>query len=215
MSELIAKNVSKQIKGKMLLRDINLQLQSGQIYCFAGKNGSGKTMLLRTLCGLIKPTTGKIYLDGSELYKDIQRIGNVGVLIENAGLYPEFTGFENLRILSKVQKTAGRDDIRDAIRRVGLDPEDRRTFKKYSLGMKQRILIAQAIMEKPDFLFLDEPTNALDEQGTELIRSLIREEAKRGAMVLLASHEKEEMNHFADQMFFIEDGQIIKEEKSK
>jgi len=209
MSELIAKNMCKEIKGKTLLSDINLQLQSGKIYCFSGKNGSGKTMLLRTLCGLIKPSSGKIFLDGKELYKDIDRLGTIGVLIENAGLYPEFTGYENLSFFSKVQKLIGPEDIRNAIRRVGLEPDDRRTFKKYSLGMKQRILIAQAIMEKPDFLFLDEPTNALDEQGTELIRGLIREEAERGTMILLASHEKEEMNVLADEMFQMENGRIL------
>lgn len=209
MSELITENISKEIKGKTLLSNINLQLQSGKIYCFSGKNGSGKTMLLRTLCGLIKPSAGKIYLDGKELYKDIDHLGTVGVLIENAGLYPEFSGYKNLQFLAKLQKIAGPEDIRQAIRRVGLEPDDRQPFRKYSLGMKQRILLAQAIMEKPEFLFLDEPTNALDEQGIALIHNLIREEAARGAMVILASHDKEEQGLLADVVFQITDGQIV------
>ena len=188
--ELIAKNISKKIGKKEILKDINLQLKNGMVYGFVGRNGSGKTMLFRALSGLMTVTSGKILLDGKELHKDMRVLDNMGIVIENAGLYPELTGFENLKLLAKLNKKIDDRQIKSAISRVGLDPEDKRTFKKYSLGMKQRIMIAQAIMETPDILMLDEPTNALDEEGVALMRNIVKEEKERGAMILIASHNK-------------------------
>ncbi len=188
--ELIAKNISKKIGKKEILKDINLQLKNGMVYGFVGRNGSGKTMLFRALSGLMTVTSGKILLDGKELHKDMRVLDNMGIVIENAGLYPELTGFENLKLLAKLNKKIDDRQIKSAISRVGLDPEDKRTFKKYSLGMKQRIVIAQAIMETPDILMLDEPTNALDEEGVALMRNIVKEEKERGAMILIASHNK-------------------------
>ncbi len=206
--ELVVSRVNKKIKGKEILCDINLNLKSGNIYGFVGRNGSGKTMLFRALSGLMHIDSGSISLDGKQLHKDMTVLPNVGIIIENAGLYPEFTGFKNLQILAKLRKKASDNDIRDAIKRVGLDPDDKRTYKKYSLGMKQRIILAQAIMEKPDIIMLDEPTNALDESGVEEIRKMILEEKNRGALILLASHNKEDIETLADKVFHMENGHL-------
>ena len=137
-------------------------------------------------------------------------LDNMGIVIENAGLYPELTGFENLKLLAKLNKKIDDRQIKSAISRVGLDPEDKRTFKKYSLGMKQRIVIAQAIMETPDILMLDEPTNALDEEGVALMRNIVKEEKERGAMILIASHNKEDIEILTDKVFLMSDG-ILRE----
>lgn len=208
--ELIAKNISKKIGKKEILKDINLQLKNGMVYGFVGRNGSGKTMLFRALSGLMTVTSGKILLDGKELHKDMRVLDNMGIVIENAGLYPELTGFENLKLLAKLNKKIDDRQIKSAISRVGLDPEDKRTFKKYSLGMKQRIVIAQAIMETPDILMLDEPTNALDEEGVALMRNIVKEEKERGAMILIASHNKEDIEILTDKVFLMSDG-ILRE----
>lgn len=138
---------------------------------------------------------------------------NIGIVIENAGLYPELTGFNNLKMLSKLNKKIDDEQIRKTIVRVGLNPNDKRSFKKYSLGMKQRIVIAQAIMEKPDILMLDEPTNALDEEGIEQIRKIIKEERERGAIVLIASHNREDIEVLADKVFSISNGMLKESEE--
>ena len=160
---LIAKNISKRIRNKDILTDISIELSSGRIYGFVGRNGSGKTMLFRALSGLMKIDSGEIIYNDKILHKDFPVLPNLGIILENAGLYPDFTGFKNLQILSQINKKIDTKEISKAIERVGLDPKDKRPFRKYSLGMKQRIVIAQAIMEKPDIIMLDEPTNSLDE----------------------------------------------------
>ena len=136
----------------------------------------------------------------------------MGIILEKAGLYPEYTGFENLRMLGRFYHTTDKE-IAEAIQRVGLDPEDKRVYKKYSLGMKQRIHIAQAIMEKPDILLLDEPTNALDEDGVNIVRNIICREKERGAVILLASHNQEDIRLLADTVWHMEQGQLYSEEE--
>lgn len=212
MNTIITENLYKKIKQDVVLNNINLTLESGNIYGFVGRNGSGKSMLFRALSGLIKPTSGKIIVNGKELHKDVTCVERVGLVIENAGLYTEFTGYKNLEFLAKINNLIGKNEIKDAITRVGLNPDDKRSIKKYSLGMKQRIVIAQAIMEKPKFLFLDEPTNALDENGIDLIRTIIKEESKRGALVLLASHNKEDIDFLCDIKFNLKNGNLVLEE---
>lgn len=210
--ELIAKNVSKRIRQKPILIDINLTLQSGRVYGFVGRNGCGKTMLFRALSGLMGIDAGEIRWGEKVLHKDMSVLPKLGILLENAGLYPEFTGLQNLEMLAKLNGTIGRKEIETAIGRVGLDPADKRTFRKYSLGMKQRIVIAQAIMERPDIIMLDEPTNGLDESGVTEIRKLILEEKERGALILLASHNKEDMRLLADEVFPMDAGRLVSEE---
>lgn len=206
--KLTVENLSKKIKDKTILNNINLELESGNVYGFVGRNGCGKTMLFRAVSGLINIDSGKVILDGKELHVDTQILPDMGIILENAGLYTEFTGKKNLEILSKIRNKISSEDIDDAIRRVGLDPDDKRTVRKYSLGMKQRIALAQAIMEHPSIIILDEPTNALDEDGVKKIRQIIMEEKERGSMILLASHNREDIEQLADKVFYMVDGEI-------
>ena len=206
-------NISKNIGNRKILDSVNLELENGKIYGFVGRNDSGKTMLFRALSGLMGVSSGKIFLDDRELHKDMRVLENIGITIENAGLYPELAGFDNLKLLSGLKRKIDDNKIRETIVRVGLDPDDKRPFRKYSLGMKQRIVIAQAIMEEPDILMLDEPTNALDEEGIERIRKIISEEKQRGAMVLIASHNKEDIKLLADKVFLIRDGRVKESEE--
>jgi len=206
-------HVCKKLKGRTILDDISLEFEPGMIYSFVGENGSGKTMLFRAISGLMKLTSGEISLDGKVLHRDMSVLPSIGLTLENAGLYPDLTGFENLQYLARLKKTAGNEEIRRAIERVGLDHDDRRTYRKYSLGMKQRIVIAQAIMESPEILLLDEPTNALDENGITLIRNIILEEKKRGAMILIADHNKEDVELLSDRIFSMKAGKIAEDER--
>lgn len=205
---LEAKHVCKQLKGKVILDDINLKLEGGKVYGFVGRNGSGKTMLFRALSGLMHIDSGEICCAGRVLYKDIPILPNLGIVIENAGLYPEFTGFQNLKFLANINKKISDEQIRESIKRVGLNPDDAKVVRKYSLGMKQRIVIAQAVMENPDIIMLDEPTNALDEEGVELVRKIIKEEKSKGTLILLASHNKEDIENLSDEVFVLEHGRL-------
>lgn len=207
--KLIADKIGKKIRDKQILSNISLELSGGNVYGFVGRNGSGKTMLFRALSGLMRVDEGVISLDGKILHKDFSVLPSLGIVLENAGLYPNLTGVENLTYLAEMKKTIGQEEIRRATKRVGLDPDDKRLYGKYSLGMKQRLVIAQAIMESPDVIMLDEPTNSLDEFGVEEIRKLILEEKKRGALVLLASHNKDDIRMLADELYRIENGSIL------
>ena len=207
---LTAEHVCKTIRNAPILQDVNLTLEGGTVYGFVGRNGSGKTMLFRALSGLMKLTQGTVSLDGQVLHRDFSVLPSLGIVLEHVGMYPNLTGVENLRYLAGLTRQAGEADIRTAIERVGLDPDDKRTYRKYSLGMKQRLAIAQAIMEKPDVLMLDEPTNGLDDDGVRKIRDLILVEKARGAIVLLASHNQEDIRILSDHLFRIEQGQLEK-----
>lgn len=207
---LTAEHVCKTIRNAPILQDVNLTLEGGTVYGFVGRNGSGKTMLFRALSGLMKLTQGTVSLDGQVLHRDFSVLPSLGIVLEHVGMYPNLTGVENLRYLAGLTRRAGEADIRTAIERVGLDPDDKRTYRKYSLGMKQRLAIAQAIMEKPDVLMLDEPTNGLDDDGVRKIRDLILVEKARGAIVLLASHNQEDIRILSDHLFRIDQGRLEK-----
>lgn len=209
MNVLKAEHVYKRIRRKEILVDINLELCSGKIYGFVGRNGSGKTMLFRALSGLINIDSGKISFNEKTLRKDMEVLPNMGLMLENAGLYPELTGFQNLKILSQIRKVISDIDIKQSISKVGLNPDDKRSFRKYSMGMKQRLIIAQAIMEKPDIIILDEPTNALDEKGVIEVRNIIEKEKKRGAIILLASHNRQDIDILADHIYILNQGNIM------
>lgn len=208
MNVVQIENMTKILKGKTILSNINLTLEKGNIYGFYGHNGSGKSMLFRAVSGLIRPTNGKVVVFGKELGKEISYPESMGLIIESVGFWPYYTGFENLKVLASIKNKISDEDIRENIRRVGLDPDDKRTYKKYSLGMKQRLGIAQAVMEKPDLLLLDEPTNALDEDGVDLIRNIIREEQERGSTVLIASHNKEDLSLLCGSFYKMKDGKL-------
>ena len=198
----------KSFKSAEVLKNINLTLESGKVIGLKGKNGSGKTMLMRAISGLILPTSGKVYINDKELGRQISFPPSVGILIENPSFISNYTGFKNLKILASIQNRISDDEIRDAIRKVGLDPDDKRTFKKYSLGMKQRIGIAAAIMERPDIVILDEPINALDEAGAGLIKGLLDELKANGSLIIIACHDTEELNYLSDEIYEIYDGEI-------
>ncbi|MGF7400439.1 ATP-binding cassette domain-containing protein [Thermoanaerobacterium thermosaccharolyticum] len=209
MGYLEVSNLSKNIGQNEILKNINLNLEKGTIYGFFGRNGSGKTMLFRALCGLIKPTSGTITINNKVLHRDISFPESIGVIIESPGFWDHYTGFENLKVLSSIKNIIGDEDIRKSIKRVGLDPDDRRIYKKYSLGMKQRLAIAQAIMERPDIIILDEPTNSLDENGVQLVREILIGEKKRGALILIASHNKDDIDILSDVKYKVDDGSVI------
>lgn len=212
--ELVVNSINKTIRGKVILSNVNLCLKSGNVYGFIGKNGSGKTMLFRALSGLMKVDSGSIVWNRKILHKDFSVLPSLGIIIENAGLYPNFTGIQNLTYLANLTKRIGQEEIIHAIFRVGLNPCDKRLYGKYSLGMKQRLAVAQAVMEKPDVIMLDEPTNALDDTGVEEIRKIILEEKERGALILVASHNKEDIQILADELYRVKDGQVIRQEES-
>ncbi|MCI6164537.1 MAG: ATP-binding cassette domain-containing protein [Lachnospira sp.] len=202
-------NVNKSIKKAEILKDINLSFEGGKVYGLKGKNGSGKTMLMRAICGLITPDSGTIDINGKILGKDISFPESIGVLIENPAFISNYTGFKNLKVLSSIQGKIGDEDIRMALEEIGLDPDDKRTFKKYSLGMKQKLGIAAAIMEKPDIVILDEPINALDEASVENVRSILAKQKERGAIIIIACHDKGELEELSDEIIEISDGKIV------
>ena len=208
MHNVVLMNVSKTIGHVDVLKNISATFESGKIYGIFGRNGSGKTMLFRAICGLIKITTGEIHFNDLKLHRDVSYAPNVGVIIETPSFWKEFSGFENLKMLASIQGKITDVEIIESLRRVGLDPQDKRPVKKYSLGMKQRLAIAQGIMENPDLIVFDEPTNALDEEAVQLLRQILIEEKERGAIVLIASHNKDDIRLLADVFMKMESGRL-------
>lgn len=206
---LEVRGISKKIDENIILDNINLSLEEGKIYGVVGRNGSGKTMLFRTIAGLVRPTEGKLLYNGKTMYKDLKNTPRIGIIIENMGMYPEFSGFDNLKYLAGIRNLITEDEIKNAITRVGLNPADKRPIKKYSLGMRQRIILAQALMEEPDILLLDEPTNGLDESGVDLVRDILKEEAARGAIVFLSSHNKEDISYLCSEIYRMNCGRLV------
>mgnify|MGYP001128403554 FL=1 len=185
-----------------------MTLVSGNVYGFQGINGSGKPMLMRLICGLIYPTKGEIVIDGKRLGKEITFPQSVGLLLENPAFLDSYTGFENLEMLASIKNIITREEIHKAITSVALDPLDKRKYKKFSLGMKQRLGIAAAIMEKPDILILDEPTNSLDSSGVSLVKTILAKERERGAIIILACHDLPVLQDVSDEIFLLEQGKI-------
>lgn len=176
---------------------------------FVGEMAPVKPCFLGLYADFIKPTSGVIKIDNKTLHKDMSFPESIGVIIEYPGFWDYYTGYENLKVLASIKNIVNDEDIKNSLKRVGLDPEDRRTYKKYSLGMKQRLGIAQAIMEKPDLIILDEPTNALDEEGIMMVRNLLLEEKTRGATILIASHNQQDIKILADDIYKMQDGKLI------
>lgn len=202
------KDYSKVIRGNTVLDGINLTFESGTIYGLKGINGSGKTMLMRAVCGLILPTRGSVVIDGKTLGKDISFPENAGALIENPSFLPNLTGAGNLKILADLQRNVTEDQIRTVLSTVGLDPDDRRKFRKYSLGMKQKLGIAAAILGDPELMIVDEPLNALDTDGVEMVHTVLTQAKARGALVILACHDAAELTALSDRIVTIERGRI-------
>jgi ABC-2 type transport system ATP-binding protein len=208
-------NLTKVISKNTVLNNINIKMEQGKIYGLKGKNGSGKTMLMRAICGLIIPTEGRVIIDGKVLSKDISFPESIGALIESPGFISNYSGYKNLKILAEIQGKIGEEKIKQTISLVGLDPEDKKKFKKYSLGMKQKLGIAAAIMEEPKIIILDEPTNALDENSIKKLGGILRDLRDRGTLIVISCHDSEELNYLSDEIFFIENGEMKKHIKVK
>lgn len=209
MAYIKIENCNKKIKNKVILEDISLSLERNKIYGFIGHNGSGKTVLFKLIAGLIYSSGGSIKIDEKKVSPDRDYPVKVGVMIENISLWPYLSAFENLSVLAKIRNEISDNDIKNVLKRVQLDT-GKKVFSKFSLGMKQRLVFAQAIMEKPDLLILDEPTNALDKDGVELFKKIIKEEVARGATVLIASHSMEDFSDFCDGVIYLSDGKLVK-----
>ena len=207
MSFIEIRDLEKNIKGKNILNNINLNFEKGKIYGIKGHNGCGKTMLLRAICGLITPDSGSVAIDGKYIKKDIDFPESMGVLIENPEFWKNMTGHQVLKTLAGIKNEIGDNEIDDALKRVGLyGVQD--NVGKYSLGMRQRLAIAQAVMEKPDVILLDEPTNALDRDGINRFITIIHEERMRGAVVIVVSHSMEYLDVICDKIITMENGRI-------
>lgn len=207
-------NVTKSLMTKTLHRnkiidDVSMKLESGKVYGISGINGSGKTMMMRLLCGLLVPDKGEILIDGQKIGKDIDFPESVGLLIENPAFLGGYSGFENLKMITEIKGKADKSKIINAIERVGLNPHDKKAVKKYSLGMKQRLGIAAAIVEAPELVILDEPTNALDSGGVEMVKQIISEERQRGALIVVSCHDRNILDEISDKIFEIENGRVI------
>ncbi len=202
------KNYIKVLKKRNVLDDISYTFENGKIYGLYGRNGSGKTMLLRAMAGLIYPTSGEIIIDGQVLHRDISFPKDCGIIIENMELMPQYDGFTNLKLLGKIKKTATDEDIMEALETVGLKSAARQKVKEYSLGMKQKLSIAQAIFEKPKILLLDEPTNALDEKSIDNFRQTLLELKDKGTLIIIASHNKDDIRLLSDVVIEMEEGKM-------
>ena len=201
-------HVTKKIKDATVLKDICLEMKGGTVYGLQGKNGSGKTMLMRAISGLIRPTSGRIVINGEQLHKNISIPRSIGLLLENPSLLPEYDASQNLKLLAKMQGGVPEEEIRQLIRDVGLEDAGHKKVEKYSLGMKQRLGIAAAILGSPDIILLDEPINAIDGEGVEEIRSHILSLKNEKRIIIVACHDKEEMNLLADEIVHLRDGRI-------
>lgn len=203
-------NLNKQFKNQLVLNNINVKFSNGHIYGIIGRNGSGKTVLLKCICGFLKPTTGVISVNHKIVGKDIDFPENLGFIIETPGFLLNYSGYKNLKYLASIRKKIDSNEIKDSMSLVGLDSADKKHVGKYSLGMRQRLGIAQAIMEKPDILVLDEPMNALDKNGVEEMRRLFLKMKSEGKLILLTSHNREDIEILCDEVYEMEEGILNK-----
>lgn len=205
------KNITKKFGEKEVLSEISMELEEGKIYGLVGRNGCGKTMLMKCICGFVKPTKGEIIVGGKCLGKDIEVTPDIGVIIENPGFIPNLSGYKNLKLLASVKGKVTNDEIRDYMEMVGLDAKSKKPVSKYSLGMRQKLGIVQAIMESPKILILDEPMNGLDKKSVDLVRNVIKKTVDEGTLVLIASHNREDIDTLCNTVFYMDDGKIIEQ----
>lgn len=206
------------ILGKtQILKDINVTFEAGKIHGLIGRNGSGKTMLMKCICGFIRPTSGEITVNGKRVGRDVDFPEDMGIIIETPGFIPYYSGYKNLKLLAGLNNRIGKDEIRNSMEQVGLDPDLKRHVRKYSLGMRQRLGLAQAIMENPKILILDEPFNGLDKDGVMEMREYLLSYKKQGKTILICSHSAEDISVLCDTVHEMDKGRIseirIEEEK--
>lgn len=202
-------NVTKQYGKAVVLDSVSAGFERGKIHGIVGRNGSGKTMLMKAVCGFINVNAGRVSVDGKEIGKDIEMPDDMGIIIETPGFIPMYSGRKNLRLLASVKKKVGVREIEDYMRKVGLEPGDKKPVGKYSMGMRQKLAIVQAVMENPRLLILDEPMNGLDNNSVGVVRSLLKELAEGGTTILLASHNTEDIDELCDTVIHMDSGRII------
>jgi len=211
MNNIIEINgVSLTLRKTQILKDINKSFEKGKIHGLIGRNGSGKTMLMKCICGFIKPTEGEITVFGKKIGKDCDFPDSVGIIIETPGFIPYYSGYKNLKLLADLNRKITGEQVKNAMNQVGLDPELKRHVKKYSLGMRQRLGLAQAIMENPDLLILDEPMNGLDKNGVSDMRKYLLEFKEQGKTILIASHSAEDIEILCDTVCEMDKGILTK-----
>lgn len=206
--KLVVKNYTKKIKDKIILDNINLNLSSGNVYGFYGRNGSGKTMLFRAISTLIFPTRGDILIDDKSIINNDYDLSNFGILIETPNFYPYLSGFDNLDMLYRINNKKNSNHIDNILKKVDLYDSKNKKYKEYSLGMKQKLRIAQAIMENQQIIILDEPTNGLDEIAIKKLHNIILDLKKQEKLILLASHNIEDLKYLCDKIFYLSNGKM-------
>ncbi len=206
-------NLKKEFKSNTVFENVNLNFNSGKIYGLYGRNGSGKSVFFKILCGLYKPTEGYVLFDGKNYNKNNMYVPNLRALIEKPSFFPELSGYENLILLARIQNKVGRVEIENALKKVNLYDEKDKKFSEYSLGMKQKLGIAQVIMENPDIFILDEPFNGIEEDSVNKIMKILVEEKKKGKLIILSTHVKDDLNKISDIIYKFDDGKIIYEKK--
>ena len=204
--------VIKKFGSDIALSNVSIEFERGKIYGIIGRNGAGKTVLFKTMIGFLKPTSGRVIVDGKEIGKDIDFADNIGIIIETPGFLSSYSGYKNLEYLASIKNMIGEKEIKKSMERVGLDPNSKKKVGKYSLGMRQRLGIAQAIMENPDILILDEPMNGLDNQGVEDVREILLNLKDEGKSIILASHNKEDIEVLCDEVYDMDHGKLIASE---
>ena len=202
------KNVSLRIGKTDILKSINISFEEGRIHGLIGRNGSGKTMLMKCICGFIRPTSGIITVGGKQVGKDIDFPENMGIIIEAPGFIPYYSGYKNLKLLAGLRGKIGKNEIIKSMEQVGLDPYLKRHVRKYSLGMRQRLRLAQAIMENPDLLILDEPMSGLDKEGVSDMRGYLKLFREQGKTILIASHSAEDISILCDTVCEMDKGML-------
>lgn len=198
MNAISVMNLKMNFGEEQVLKGISREFEAGKIHGIVGNNGSGKTVLMKCICGFLSPTEGRVVVDGKTIGKDVDFPENIGIIIETPGFLPGLTGIKNLKVLASLKRKIGDEEIRNVIRKVGLDPDLKKPVSKYSLGMRQRLGIAQAIMEDPSILILDEPFNGLDKNGVMQMRKLIKELREEGKTIILASHNQADIDELCD-----------------
>lgn len=215
MNWIELKGIGKKIGEAYVLKDINCVFESGQVYALCGENGSGKTMLLRLISGLMYEDEGSLFYNDRKRLHNGKMMFSQGLLLENTSLYSGMTLYDNLHFLASINKKIGKKEVEEAIESVGLSDARNKKISRFSLGMKKRAMIAQSIMEKPDVLLLDEPCNGLDEKNRHAFYDLIRAEKERDAIVILSSHLKEDLEEIADEIIYLECGVMVKGKDEK
>ena len=204
-------NVSKKFGADTALNNVSIEFESGKIYGIVGRNGSGKTVLFKTIIGFLKPTSGKVIVDGKEIGKDTDFADNIGIIIETPGFLSSYTGFKNLEYLANIKNVIGKKEIQENMERVGLDPNSKKKVGKYSLGMRQRLGIAQAIMENPDIIILDEPFNGIENATVKKLIEYFKR-IKKDKIIIVSTHIIDDLKNLCDKIYYLDGGVLSEKE---